>query len=96
MTQQYKTRSMAVGKRASEGVRIDDVDTDNGMVTPDDHPFAANRMNVDFTEQMNEADIEEGTANALSFWVNDRDDAHWMNNWSGRVETHSMFRRSYE
>ena len=75
---------------------MDGVDTDPGIVTADDHPFAAGGMNLQALDTLSEAVTDEGTAIAANLWVNEANDEQWMNNWSGRVETHSMFRRSYE
>ncbi|SMF90523.1 hypothetical protein SAMN05661091_5096 [Paenibacillus uliginis N3/975] len=96
MTQEYNARSTAAERQASEGERMDGVDTDIGIITPDDHPFAAGSMNLVSSEETIGAETEEGEASGLNLWANERDDAQWMNDWSGRVETHSMFRRSYE
>ncbi|UNK19332.1 hypothetical protein MNQ98_04665 [Paenibacillus sp. N3/727] len=96
MTQQYNARSIAAERQASERARMDGVDTDNGIVTPDDHPFTAGSMDLDSPEEINGAESEEEGASALNIWINERDDAQWMNDWSGRIETHSMFRASYE
>ncbi|NMO97435.1 hypothetical protein [Paenibacillus lemnae] len=42
------------------------------------------------------SDPADTTTAAASMWDHESGDEEWMNNWSGRVETHSMFRRSYE
>ncbi|RAR40349.1 hypothetical protein [Paenibacillus sp. MDMC362] len=39
---------------------------------------------------------DETDLSASSLWENDPVGKTWMNDWSGREETHAMFRQSYE
>ncbi|KZS47026.1 hypothetical protein AWU65_14380 [Paenibacillus glucanolyticus] len=39
---------------------------------------------------------DEQDSSASSLWGNERSEETWMNGWSGREETHAMFRQSYE
>ncbi|MHA2854279.1 hypothetical protein ACXZ7E_09835 [Paenibacillus lautus] len=39
---------------------------------------------------------EDHDLSAASLWENDPVGKTWMNDWSGREETHAMFRQSYE
>ncbi|KOP64936.1 hypothetical protein AMS62_06490 [Bacillus sp. FJAT-18019] len=39
---------------------------------------------------------EESDLSASTLWENDPVGKTWMNDWSGREETHAMFRQSYE
>lgn len=96
MTHEYNARRTAAGGQASERAGRDGVDTDYGMAAPDNHPFAAGGMYTEFSDELAGAVQEEGTTASANLWVNELDEYQWMNEWSGRAETHSMFRRSYE
>ena len=75
---------------------MDGVDTDPGRITPDDSPFASGGGTSERPDELSDAVTDEDTAAAASLWIDEENSEEWMNNWSGRVETHSMFRRSYE
>ncbi|WP_106768871.1 hypothetical protein [Paenibacillus faecalis] len=94
MEQKDNARSRAAERSALNGVKTD-ANTDKELASHHGHPFAVNKLETDFMKEMTEA-RGKADGSASSLWDNDLEDAQWLNNWSGRVETHTMFRRSYE
>lgn len=73
---------------------MDRADTDPGPLSPD--ALLSDGRTSERPDELSNTVTDEDIAAVASFWIDEENSEEWMNNWSGRVKTHSMLRSSYE